>query len=212
MRAEYKLSHTLLTGFAIGLVGTAGFGIAHAFLIEPIWQRLLGGLPFAVFGGCAIAFAFQELRSAGRVTLTARGGILFGLLLWLMLFPLTIFAAGLRLSGSRERWGDCEVVVEVILAFVTGAALGWLLTKRWRVTLALGIAVLALALTMGGPIAIANSPRAAYLFLSFLVIYIVVGISLSLMLSALEKRRTGCLIEAAKKQFRKGSQKRSTAS
>jgi hypothetical protein len=196
MGAPYKLSHTLLTGFVIGLVGTASFGIAHALLIEPIWQRLVGGLPFAVFGGCAIAFAFQELRLAGRFTLTIRGGIFFGLILWLMPFPLTLFAAGLRWSGIRERWGDWEAVVEVTLAFVTGAALGWLVTKKWRAALALGIAVLAIALTMGGPIAIAHSHRAAYLFLSFLVIYIISGILLSLIFSALEKSRWGSVRKA----------------
>lgn len=191
MGAPYKLSHTLLASLVLGLVGTACFGIAHALLIEPIWQSLWGGLPFAVFGGCAIAFAFQELRLAKRVSFTIGGGILFGLLLWFMLFPLTLFAAGLRLSGLRQRWGDWEAVVEVLMAFVTGAALGWVFAKKWRTALALGMAVLVLALVMGGPIAIVNSHRAAYLFLSFLAIYMVAGISLSLIFSALEKSSWG---------------------
>jgi hypothetical protein len=144
-------------------------------------------IPFALIAGCVTAFAFQELRSAGKLSLTLRSGALFGLLLWLTLLPMTLFAAGLKLTGNRQMFGEWEAVAELVIAFTTGALLGRLLTTSWRLALALGITTLVLAVVMGGPISIVNSTRAAYLFISFLIIYMICGISLSVIFGLLKK-------------------------
>ena len=194
MSTWHKSRNILLAGLVSGLLWLISFGVAHAFLIEPIWRNLLRLIPFAVIAGCVTAFAFQGFRNAGKLYLTLRGGALFGLLLWLALFPMTLFAAGSRLTGIRQILGEWETVAEVVLAFTTGALLGWSLIRRWPHALSLGTTVLVLALVMGGPIPVFKSTRAAYLFLSFLIIYMMCGISLTVIFRVLEKHEHGRVI------------------
>lgn len=190
-----KLRNVLLVGLVAGFLWLSIFGVAHAFLITPIWRNLLGLIPFAIIAGCVTAFAFQELRNAGKLYLTLRSGALYGLLLWLMLLPMTLFAAGLRLTGMRQIFVEWETVAEIVIAFTTGALLGWLLTRRWRLALSLGITMLVLVVVMGGPIPIFNSTRAAYLFISFLIIYMICGISLSVIFGVFEKHEHGSNVQ-----------------
>jgi hypothetical protein len=179
----------LLAGSVTGVVGVAAFGIIHAYLIEPIWRSLLAGVPFGIIGGVAIGWAFYELYASGKASLRVRGGARFGLLLWLMLVPMTLFALLLHESGMRDAMGDWEDVAVCIIATSTGMLVGWMLTRSWRAAAALGAAVLCLTLAMGGPIAVMHSGRAAGLFGAFLPIYVVCGISLVLILSLLLKVR-----------------------
>ena len=67
---DLKLS--LLAGVATGLVGVIIFVTVHAVLIVPIWGSLLSGLPVAVIGGPAAAWAFEEMRAAGRLSTRLR--------------------------------------------------------------------------------------------------------------------------------------------
>src|SRR5688500_17987503 len=78
-----NLSPSLLAGFITAIVGIAAFGIIHAYIIEPIWRSLPGGIPFGLIGGAAMGWAFYELHASGKVSLTVRGGAVFGLSLWL---------------------------------------------------------------------------------------------------------------------------------
>src|SRR2546426_1044099 len=52
------------SGLGVALVGLTAFGLAHALIIVPIWTRLLGGVPFAVGAGLALALALMFV-SAG---------------------------------------------------------------------------------------------------------------------------------------------------
>jgi hypothetical protein len=154
MTPRLNLLVPLLAGACIGLAGTIGFGIAHAFLIVPIWRSLPGGIPFALIGGIVTGLAFHYLHASGAVALSFRSGAAFGLLLWLTLVPVTALAAILRLSGMREAIGDWEVVAELTLAFVTGSLSGYMLTRSWRPAVTLGAATLSLTIAMAGPIAV----------------------------------------------------------
>jgi hypothetical protein len=178
MRPDPEFVRSLAAGLITGLVGIIFFAIAHHMLIEPIWTRLGGGIPFALAGGAAMAWAFHELKSSGRFSFTSLDGALFGLLLWTNLIPVTLIASLLRKEGIRSRMGNWDTVSDVAVVFITGAIAGWLLTRAWRPTLVLGTGMGVLLLVMAGPIPIVNSLRATCLFLAFLVIYPASGVVL----------------------------------
>jgi hypothetical protein len=187
-------SRVFLSGAVTGLFGVAAFGAAHALTIVPIWRRLLGGLPFGVAAGLAMAWAFYELRIRRGRILDLRQGLLLGLLLWLTLIPMTALGVALRISGLRAGMGDWETVAESVLAFATGALAGRLYRSGYRPALALGAASLVLALAMGGPIAVLNSRRAALLFASFGALLPLSGVALAAVYKASGKieRRARC--------------------
>lgn len=173
-----NLNISLLAGLAAGLVGVTAFATVHALLIAPIWGSLLRGLPVAVIGGPAAAWAFEELRAAGRLSTRLGDGLRFGGLLWLALVPMNAVDVLLRKTGLRTAMGDWEVLVSVMLALSGGALAGWALTRGRRSAVAVGITTVVLALAMGGPIPVTATPRAAGLFASFLVIYSLCGLAL----------------------------------
>jgi hypothetical protein len=187
MRVSRELKLLLIAGGIVGLLGVAAFGLVHAIIIFPIWRRLLGGLPFGIVGGIVMGWALYELRVADRPA-TAWNGLAFGLLLWLTLFPMTMFGVMIRATGFHGEDDSWEVVVELLLAFGAGALAGWLFGRRWRAALAVGAATLGLALAMGGPIAVTNSARSAQLFASFGILYPLSGLALMVVKSAIFKR------------------------
>lgn len=159
----------LIAGVAAGVAGFVLFGIAHALLIEPIWERMLGGLPFAVLGGVALAVLVQELCGARPRYLHAMSA---GGLAWAVVIPSTAFGAWLRISGMRGRLADVEVALELAIAFAAGAFAGALIARRARSALVAGIVAVTLVTVMAGPIPVTNSSRAVRLFLSFLPMFV----------------------------------------
>ena len=156
----------LFAGVATGLAGALAFATVHAILIVPIWTRMLNGVPVAIVAGIAIAWAMDETAAArGPITLAEAGR--FGSALWLTLAPATIFENVLRLAARRipESLG---VAAAVCLAVLSGASVGWLLTRRRTGIIAWAVASLALTLAMGGPIPVVNAARAAWLHAAFL--------------------------------------------
>lgn len=115
------------------------------------------------------------------------GGLGFGLLLWLVLVPMTAFGVILRATGIHGTDDAWEVVVESLLAFGTGVMAGRWISHRWRPALAVGVASLALALAMGGPIPVTNSARAARLFAAFAGLYPLCGRGVAVLASAVSK-------------------------
>lgn len=187
MRVSRELRLFLISGGIVGLIGVAAFGFVHAVIIFPIWRRLLGGLPFGIGGGLAMGWAFYELRAARRSSATGWNGLAYGLLLWLTLFPMTLFGVLVRATGFHGENDSWEVVVELLLAFGAGALAGWMGRRHRRAVLAVGTATLGLALAMGGPIAVTNSARSAQLFASFGVLYPFCGLALVVVKSAISK-------------------------
>jgi len=89
------------SGLGVALVGLTAFGLAHALIIVPIWTRLLGGVPFAVGAGLALAWAFDELaRHRGSQSIAS--GVQFGAVMFLTLIPATALEAAMRWFGPAD--------------------------------------------------------------------------------------------------------------
>ena len=159
----------LVAGIVAGITGFVLFGIAHALLIENIWNRMAGGIPFALAGGIALSFLVQELCGAAPSYLRASGA---GVLAWAIVIPSTALGAWLRLSGRHGRFGDAELALELAVAFVSGFIAGGAIARRLRSSLIVGVIAGALVTVMAGPIPVTNSARATRLFLAFLPMFI----------------------------------------
>jgi hypothetical protein len=156
----------LFAGVATGLAGALAFATVHAIVIVPIWTRMLNGVPFAILAGIGVAWA-MDATAAARGPLTVAGAGRLGSALWLTLAPATVLENGLRLAARRipESVG---VAAAVSLAVVSGGCVGWFVARRRGGVLAWAGGSLALTLAMGGPIPVANSTRAAWLYAAFL--------------------------------------------
>lgn len=182
-----RLTAFLIAGAVTGLFGVALFGAIHAAIIVPIWTRLSGGIPFAVGAGLAIGWAFYELRGSARLNARLIGALAFGFLLCATLIPMTLFGVIVRATGIHGQDDAWEVVIESVLAFGTGAIAGRLISGRWRATLALGTASLALTFAQAGPIPVMNSGRAASLFAALAAVYLFCVIALGFVASVVSK-------------------------
>jgi len=182
-----RLTAFLIAGAVTGLLGVALFGVIHAATIVPIWTRLSGGIPFAVGAGLAIGWAFFELPGSARLNVGVMRSLAFGFLLWATLIPMTVFGVIIRAAGIHGQDDAWEVVVELLLTFVTAIATGRLISGCWRAALALGVASLALTLAQAGPIPVINSGRAASLFAALGVVYLVSMIALAYIASLVSR-------------------------
>lgn len=159
----------VIAGVVAGLAGFVLFGVAHALLIEPIWDRMLGGVLFAVAGGIALSFLVQELCGIPPHYVRAAGA---GALAWVVVIPSTAFGAWLRVSGMRAGLGDVEMALELAIALAAGLIAGAMIARRVRSALIVGAVAVTLVTVMAGPIPVTNSARATRLFLSFLPMFI----------------------------------------
>jgi hypothetical protein len=174
----------LLTGAGVGLCGLLAFGTVHALLIVPIWTRLLGGAPFALAAGMALAWAFEELNRT-RGWHSPLDGVRFGALMFSTLAPATAFDTALRLSGA-DRTATLITVVEVTMAAAAGAATGPLLARTHRSAFA--VAALALMLVSAGPLPFAQSARGARLVIAIAPICMLAGATLAVLRRLLNQR------------------------
>ncbi len=162
-----------LTGLAAAGLGLLGFGVAHALLIKPIWSRLLGGVPFVMVAGIALAWAFDHLpatvRNRGLIS-----GVQFGGVMIATLGPSTTLDTLLRIAGLR-RADTAETAAALALATATGAAAGWIWTRQPRTGVAFGAAALALLMTTHGPLPIAQSPKGLWLSLAIAPVTLLAG-------------------------------------
>lgn len=178
----------LLAGVVAGLVGVLAFAVVHGTLIVPIWSRLLHGIPFAVVGGVAAGWAFEELRRAGRLVFPPiRAGLAYGVLLWIAVVPATALGAAFRLTGVHGAIDPWEDVAAMGVVLASGAVAGWLLTGRLRATAALALATLTLMAAMAGPVPVTNSPRAGALFAAFLPLCATCGVVLAVVRARLAR-------------------------
>ena len=178
----------LATTILLAVGGTLLFGTLHALLIEPIWRRLAGGVPFGLLAAAGMTWCHDELVSRRILPAGAGGGALFGAGLWLALLPMTAVAAVLRVSGARAS-GDFELVVEIVVAAATGGLIGFSMSRSPRATLACASCMTAVVLAMAGPIAVTVGSTQRRLLLGFLPIYMVAGAILSLALRLPREQR-----------------------
>ena len=170
-RIPASTRRALTAGFLSGILGALAFAAAHAVIIVPIWTRMGSGLLFGALAGAAAGWALVELYpSVLSVPPRAAAvlGVGFGALLWLLVVPVTAVDALLRAVGIARRYELVAVVVALVLAISAGAAFGWYRTRRRGGLVAGALATLALTLAMAGPVPVANSPRAAGIFLAVL--------------------------------------------
>ena len=170
---------TLAAGALLGIAGVVLFGVIHAWTIEPIWTRLFAGLLFAIPAGIATAWSFQELARARGSRAGWTFGLLFGVIIWLTLLPMTAFAVWLRLSGLRSRLGGMEGAVELAIAALTAFAVAYALGKSRRAAVAFAVSLVGLVLAMAGPVAVTMGPGARALFAAFLPLYAITGLLLT---------------------------------
>jgi len=164
-----------------GLLAGLLFAVLHAFIIVPIWNRMMMGLAFGTGAGIAAGWAYAEVES--RKT-NPRYGLTFGLLLFLSVMPVTIVDAMLRSIGFTQQHRDLTDAVSVALAVAGGATIAWLRTRRTRPAVAMGVAALSLTLAMGGPVPATRNERAAEIYLAVLAASLFGGV----MLAAVEPR------------------------
>jgi hypothetical protein len=173
MPAHPTLAAMLCAGILTGGISVALFGLAHALLIQPIWNRLGGGIPFGIAAGAGLAWAYYEtLRTRPEEEgSSTRRAAAFGVLLWLAVLPTTLFGALLRLAGRHDPESNLQIAASILVAALCGAGIGRALThNNRRGPLAMGTAAVVLVLAQAGPVPITNSRRAAGLFLALLLI------------------------------------------
>lgn len=152
--------------------GVALFGVLHAILIEPIWERLVGGVPRAALTGIGMTWCYSELRSRGRLRPGVAGGLLFGGAIWLGLLPVSIAAAILRAAGVRSQLGWLEPPLDLSLVAITDAVAGFLLTRSARGTASAAACMVGVLAPLNAPFAIEIDLLQRQLLLGLLPIYL----------------------------------------
>ncbi len=90
--------------------------------------------------------------------------------------PGTAFSNALRLAGiAAGEWPG--TLGSLAVAAAAGWSAGWILTREMPASRALAIATAVLTIGASGPIPVVNAPRAAWLFVGFIPICVLAGIS-----------------------------------
>lgn len=184
---------SILAGGVAGLIAGLCFATAHALIIVPIWDRMFGGLLFAITAGAVGGWTYAELypdQPDGTRRAAARGA-LFGAALWIAVIPVTAADVVLRWTGVAARNEYVAVAVAVVLALAGGCLWGWYRTKRRRGMVAGAAATLLLTLAMAGPVPIARSLRALGIYLAILPAAIVGGAILGVVIFVAQRRNHG---------------------
>jgi hypothetical protein len=183
-RVSSEVVAGILAGALSGVAGALLFATLHAFIIVPIWDRMTSGLAWGALAGAGAGWAFAECYPEAIRTRTNRGvgiGARFGAFLWLAVTPVTGADASLRAAGLASGDELFAVVVAVVLGVAGGAALGWLITRRFRGALAGAAAGLLLTIAMAGPVPVGRSTRAFNIFLAVFPAAVLGGIAVSLL-------------------------------
>ena len=167
----------MLAGAIAGLGAGLVFATAHAILIVPIWDRMMGGLAFGAVAGAGAAWAFTELYPDAQATLrgSAYAGARFGGMLWLAAAPATVMDAALRTTGITASMRWVEVPIALIIFATAGALLGRTRRSNRRAMLAGAVSTLLLGFAMAGPVNVTRSSRAFGIFLAVLPAVLVGG-------------------------------------
>lgn len=141
------VSPTVVAGAIAGGAALVVFVVVHAIWIVPIWG-MLSMIPIASLVGALAAWAFDEISARGGVLPAPFDGLAFSAILLSTLAPTVVFG---MFAGPVDM-NDISVpavVIPLVLAAPAGAAIGMALGGSERAALALGLAALALAITIG---------------------------------------------------------------
>ena len=158
---------TVIAGAIAGLAAGLVFAGAHALIITPIWNRMIGGLVFGVLAGAAAGWAYGELSRDEEASV--RSGLAFGVMLWLSVVPVTLTNAALRANGFAYAHRDITDAIAVTLAVAGGLTLGWLRARRRRAMIACAVAALVVTMAMGGPVPVARNVRTVEILFAVLL-------------------------------------------
>ena len=129
-----------------------------------------------------MTWCYRELRLHARLRRGAFGGFIFGLCVWLGLLPVSLVAAALRATGLRARLGWLEPPIDLATAALTGAVVGFVLTRCRRGTIAAAVCMAGALGVLTAPIAFSASALERTLFIGLLPIYVTTGVALSILL------------------------------
>ena len=167
----------LIASIGTAVASWALFGVIHAFWIVPIWNRMLGGLPFAIVGAAAVGWAYAETMTGAHARgVTMRVGFAFGAIAWALLLPATAAASVIRLAGLHQPEFALpeDVLVMSLTASVCGLV-GWRRRRSPRAGAACALAGVVLLAVQSGPIPAINGFRAAGLLFLLLPLYAFAG-------------------------------------
>jgi len=188
-----RIRDAVIAGALGGTVAGLVFATLHAFIIVPIWDRMMGGLVFGALAGAVAGWAFSELYpEQPDVKSSMAAGAKYGGLLWLAVTPVSAADAIFRAVGFLPRYELVGVALAVLLAVASGALWGWYRTRHKRGMVACAAATLALTMAMGGPVPIGRNLWAFGIFLAVLPASIVAGTILGASV-ALTSRRTAAM-------------------
>jgi hypothetical protein len=176
----------VIPGVVVGLLAVLAFGAVHAWLVVPIWSRLVGGLPLAVAAAAALAWAFD--RAADRRGWRTTQGFLFGVYMFGTLIPATAVDVAMRLNGLRLGDTAAGTAVGAAIFVLSGVTAGWIATREKSTALVFGLATIALMAVAGGPLPVTRSARGAWLSGGIACITAAAGASIALLRSMVRRR------------------------
>jgi hypothetical protein len=191
---DAALRASLAAGPLAGAAGIAVFSVVHWLVIFPTWDTLTAGLPFALLAGLPLGWGFHELRASGKLPSGLAEGPAYAVLLLLTLLPVDAVSIALpqppleRLKVGAQL--DLPALLAALLAAVpAGLLAGWAAARTRRVALAMGLAGLAFALTLGHNIPFfAADARAAKMWGVMVLVALVAGLVLAAARARLAKR------------------------
>lgn len=143
------LEPSLMAGALAGVAGLLTFLVIHALWITPIWVIAPVAVPAVALFGAVVGWSFRELAEVARLpgTPPVRGLVLAAML---MLTLLPVLGLGVLLGPVPQTNVELgQVLLPLLLSAPAGVLIGWLLTRAWRASLALGAAALAISLLLG---------------------------------------------------------------
>ncbi len=165
----------LVTALGVAILATILGGVAHALVIVPVWSQLGTALPFAALVGVAMSWAVTEATTSQTSPRPVLRGFRVGVELWAALLPMTAFEGILRVSNLHDGSSWLQAIAQVVIAFSSGFAIGWLASRDSRSGLAMGVATVALALALGGAVPVTSSVRSLVFFVSLLPVTAITG-------------------------------------
>lgn len=141
------LPPAVLPGAVAGAVALVVFATLHAIWIAPIWP-MLALVPLAAAVGAIAAVPFDAVAARGALPPAPLDGISFAALLLITLVPTAIVGV---IAGplDRDHITAAGLLLPLVLAAPTGAALGLVVTGSVPGAVGLAVGALVLALTFG---------------------------------------------------------------
>ena len=175
---ESSTRASCVAGAVAAIVAVVFFATVHWYFVFPILDILFLGLVMVPPIGVAAGWAFDELETFRRLPSRHLAGPAFGLLLFATLLPIALLAATHGNVDMNALTGTdyARLVIELVLLFPIGMAIGWALERRLQASIAVGIAAIGIGVAIGHNIPIlGSSPVAGKMYVVILATELVAG-------------------------------------